>query len=68
VAGGRSNEGVRGIPAPNGADDALDSDRGDDEAAAIAAERVRSGAADEVDDGTEALERLGIRISEDADE
>lgn len=56
------------MSASNGADDAPDSDRVDDEAAAIAAERVRSGAADEAEDGTEALERLGIRFSGDGDE
>jgi hypothetical protein len=36
---------------PNGIEDASDSDRADQEAAAIAAERVRSGAAEEKEDG-----------------
>ena len=44
-------------------EDALDSDRIDDEAAAIAAERIRSGAAEEKEDGAAALERLGISVS-----
>jgi TolA-binding protein len=34
----------------------------DDEAAAIAAERIRSGAADHKEDGAEALAKLGIEI------
>lgn len=45
---------------PNQADDPFDSDRVDDEAAAIAAERIRSGAAKEKEDGAAALEGLGI--------
>jgi hypothetical protein len=49
-------------------EDAFDSDRVDDEAAAIAAERIRSGAADQAEDGAGALERLGIRVSEGGDE
>jgi hypothetical protein len=65
---GLSNEGVRGNPAPNGDDDPLGSDHVDDEAATIAAERVRSGAADAAEDGSEALERLGISFTEDSDE
>lgn len=36
--------------------------RADDEAAAIAAERIRSGAADHKEDGPEALGVLGIEI------
>jgi len=36
--------------------------RADDEAAAIAAERIRSGAADHKEDGAEALAQLGIEI------
>jgi CHASE3 domain sensor protein len=36
--------------------------RADDEAAAIAAERIRSGAADHKEDGAEALAKLGIEI------
>lgn len=38
--------------------------RADDEAAAIAAERIRSGAADHKEDGAEALAKLGIEIPE----
>lgn len=38
--------------------------RADDEAAAIAAERIRSGAADHRENGTEALASLGIELSE----
>lgn len=36
--------------------------RADDKAAAIAAERIRSGAADHKEDGAEALAKLGIEI------
>jgi CHASE3 domain sensor protein len=36
--------------------------RADEEAAAIAAERIRSGAADHKEDGAEALSKLGIEI------
>jgi len=36
--------------------------RADDEAAAIAAERIRSGAADHKEDGAEALTKLGIEL------
>jgi hypothetical protein len=36
--------------------------RADDEAAAIAAERIRNGAADQKEDGAEALAKLGIEI------
>lgn len=36
--------------------------RADDEAAAIAAERIRSGAAEHKEDGTEALSKLGIKV------
>lgn len=50
------------------ADEPIDSDRVDEEAVAIAAERIRSGAADEGEDGAEVLELLGIRVSEDGDE
>ena len=39
--------------------------RADDEAAAIAAERIRSGAADHEEDGAAALARLGIEIPEE---
>jgi outer membrane murein-binding lipoprotein Lpp len=38
--------------------------RADDEAAAIAAERIRSGAADQKEDGAEALASLGIKLPE----
>ena len=41
-------------------EDAFDSDRADEEAADIAAERIRSGAAGEKEDGAAALARLGI--------
>lgn len=51
------------MPGPNRADEPIDSDRVDDEAAAIAAERIRSGAAEEKEDGAAALESLGIRVS-----
>ena len=44
--------------------EAVESRRADDEAAAIAAERIRSGAADQKEDGVEALGKLGIDISD----
>jgi TolA-binding protein len=44
--------------------EAFESRRADDEAAAIAAERIRSGAADQKEDGAEALAKLGIRLPE----
>ncbi|HEX5988697.1 MAG TPA: hypothetical protein VFY75_00600 [Solirubrobacterales bacterium] len=40
----------------------FESRRADDEAAAIAAERIRSGAADHKEDGAKALTELGIEI------
>jgi CHASE3 domain sensor protein len=40
----------------------FESRRADDEAAAIAAERIRSGAADHKEDGAEALAKLGIEL------
>jgi CHASE3 domain sensor protein len=40
----------------------FESRRADDEAAAIAAERIRSGAADHKEDGAQALARLGNEI------
>lgn len=40
----------------------FESRRADDEAAAIAAERIRSGAAEHAEDGAEALARLGIKL------
>jgi Arc/MetJ-type ribon-helix-helix transcriptional regulator len=40
----------------------LEARHADDEAAAIAAERIRSGAADHKEDGAEALATLGIEI------
>lgn len=42
---------------------ALDSDRADEEAVAIAAERIRRGAAEEKEDGAAVLESLGISVS-----
>ena len=42
--------------------EAVESRRADDEAAAIAAERIRSGAAEHKEDGAEALAKLGIRL------
>jgi outer membrane murein-binding lipoprotein Lpp len=44
--------------------EAFESRRADDEAAAIAAERIRNGAADHKEDGAEALAKLGIRLPE----
>lgn len=40
----------------------FESRRADDEAAAIAAERIRSGAADHREEGAEALAKLGIEL------
>jgi hypothetical protein len=45
----------------------LEARRADDEAAAIAAERIRSGAAEHKQDGAEALASLGIKLPEDDD-
>ena len=42
----------------------FESRRADDEAAAIAAERIRSGAADHTEDGVAALASLGIKPAE----
>ncbi|HET8814524.1 MAG TPA: hypothetical protein VFM51_06175 [Solirubrobacterales bacterium] len=42
--------------------EAFESRRADDEAEAIAAERIRSGAGDHKEDGAEALAKLGIEI------
>jgi hypothetical protein len=42
--------------------EAFESRRADDEAAAIAAERIRSGAANHKEDGAEALAKLGIKL------
>lgn len=42
--------------------EAFEARRADDEAAAIAAERIRSGATDHKEDGAEALAKLGIEI------
>jgi len=57
----------RDIPPPEETtpprEDSLDSDRVDEEAAAIAAERIRSGAAEEKEDGAAALKSLGISVS-----
>ncbi|HEX5929569.1 MAG TPA: hypothetical protein VFY48_09265 [Solirubrobacterales bacterium] len=44
--------------------EAFGSRRADDEAAAIAAERIRSGAADRTEDGAQALASLGIKLPE----
>lgn len=41
---------------------AYESRSADDEAAAIAAERIRSGATDQKEDGVKALAKLGIEI------
>jgi hypothetical protein len=43
----------------------FESRHADDEAAAIAAERIRSGATDHKEDGAEALAKLGIEIPEE---
>jgi outer membrane murein-binding lipoprotein Lpp len=43
---------------------AFESRRADDEADAIAAERIRSGAADHTEDGAEALASLDIKLPE----
>jgi endonuclease III len=40
----------------------FESRRADDEVAALAAERIRSGAADRTEDGAEALRELGIHV------
>jgi len=45
--------------------EAFESRRADDEAAAIAAERIRSGAATHEEDGGAALAKLGIEIPEE---
>jgi hypothetical protein len=45
--------------------EAFESRRADDEAAAIAAERIRNGAADHEEDGAAALTKLGIEIPEE---
>jgi TolA-binding protein len=42
--------------------ESFESRRADDEAEAIAAERIRSGAADQKEDGAEALTKLGIEL------
>jgi len=54
------------ISKPTGPEDTSDADRADEEAASIAVERVRSGAAEESEDGAEALESLGISLSAEA--
>ena len=43
-----------------------ESSRADDKAAAIAATRIRTGAADHKEDGAEALAKLGIEIPAEA--
>ena len=45
--------------------EAFEARRADDEAAAIAAERIRSGASDHKEDGAEALAKLGIKSPEE---
>lgn len=40
----------------------FESRRADDEVEAIAAERIRSGAAEHTQDGAEALREIGIRV------
>ncbi len=45
--------------------EAFESRRADDEAAAIAAERIRSGVASHEEDGATALVKLGIEIPEE---
>ena len=42
----------------------FESRRADDEAAAIAAERIRSGAVNQTEDGAQALASLGIKLPE----
>jgi hypothetical protein len=42
--------------------EALESRRADDEVEAVAAERIRSGAAERTQDGAEALSEIGIRV------
>jgi hypothetical protein len=42
--------------------EAFETRRADDEAAAIAAERIRSAAADHKEDGVKALAKLGIKV------
>lgn len=42
--------------------EAFEARRADDEAAAIAAERIRSDAAEHKEDGAEALSKLGIKL------
>lgn len=42
--------------------DAVESRRADDEVEAVAAERIRSGAAERTQDGAEALREIGIQV------
>lgn len=42
--------------------EAIESRRADDETETVAAERIRSGAADRTEDGAEALRDLGIHV------
>jgi hypothetical protein len=42
--------------------EAFESRRADDEVEALAAERIRSGAAERTQDGAEALREIGIRV------
>lgn len=47
--------------------EALEARRADDEAAAIAAERIRCGAAEHKENGIEALKELGIQVPREED-
>lgn len=49
----------------NATADALEARRIDDEAAAIAVERIRSGAAEDKEDGVDALRKLDIQIPDE---
>lgn len=42
--------------------EAVEARRADDEVEAVAAERIRSGAAERTQDGAEALREIGIRV------
>jgi hypothetical protein len=55
------------MPTSSGMGPVDESRRADDEAAAIAAERIRSGAAENTEDGAEALASLGIALPEEDD-
>lgn len=53
------------MPLSSGMGPVDESRRADDEAAAVAAERIRSGAAENTEDGAEALASLGIALLEE---